>query len=161
MSPEPSWLPPLMLFEDYGGDWSRYLEATYLVFKADFIDDWPYYRGLRVKVRLRPCHRHIEAGFWHITSEGPVEEERLPDLRRCERIRWPRPLILHADDQCVKAWTEKRQGDSRVHLWLEDVGYLVVLSVKGDSAVLVTAFPTLEDHQRRKCARRFARAQNA
>jgi hypothetical protein len=26
-------------------------------------------------------------------QEGRTEDERTPDLRRCERIRWPRPII--------------------------------------------------------------------
>jgi hypothetical protein len=28
------------------------------------------------------------ASFWHLLQEGPVEHDRTPTLRRCERIRW-------------------------------------------------------------------------
>lgn len=31
MSEAPDWLPPLVLFNDYGGDWDAYLDAIYMV----------------------------------------------------------------------------------------------------------------------------------
>ena len=45
MSEAPDWLPPLVLFNDFGGDWDAYLEAIYAWFKRDFIDSKPCVSG--------------------------------------------------------------------------------------------------------------------
>lgn len=158
MTVDIEWLPPLVLLQDFGGDWNRYVEAIYACFRADFVEDRPLFRGAPVWVRREPSHRGKESGFWHVTSSGPVEEEREPDLRRCECIRWPRPVIEHETDRRVKVWSERHQGRERLHLWLDDRDYLVVVEVRPGHAMLVTAFTTLEEHQRKKHARRFARA---
>lgn len=91
----PDWLPDLMLFTDFGGDWQRYIEAVYACFKADFLDKTVQYRGIRLGIKRYPEFQGKSATFWHIVSEGKQEDERLPDLRRCERIRWPCPVIEH------------------------------------------------------------------
>ena len=155
MTTTESWLPRLVVLDDYGGNWEGYLEAIYTFFKADFLDDWPFYEGDRVTVTREPYYRGLEAGFWHITSEGPIEEERTPDLRRCERIRWPRPVVEHAHDPELKVWTERRKGQTRIHLWVESEGYVVVLTKRSGYYVLWTAFLTAEGHQRKKLRRRF------
>ena len=59
-------------------------------------------------------------------SEGSVEEERTPDLRRMERIRWPAPVIEHSDDGVIKVWrNQRRRNETRILLWLEELDYLV------------------------------------
>jgi hypothetical protein len=39
------WLPPLVLFEDYGGNWDQYLDVLYKFFKEAFIDSSPTLEG--------------------------------------------------------------------------------------------------------------------
>ncbi len=34
-----------------------------------------------------------EYTFYHITHKGNIENDRTPELRRCERIGWARPVI--------------------------------------------------------------------
>src|SRR4030066_170192 len=58
-----------------------------------------------------------EATFWHLISEGKSEKDRLPDLRRCERIRWPRPIIEHHDRLTIKFWGPERKGGKRTCFW--------------------------------------------
>ncbi|MNH30689.1 hypothetical protein D3C79_909980 [compost metagenome] len=48
----------------------------------------------RLGLKRHPVIQGKEATFWHMISEGNDEAERLPDLRRCERIRWPRRADL-------------------------------------------------------------------
>ena len=38
--------------------------------------------------------------FWHIVSSGENEEERLPDLRRYERVAWPAHILDYCKKNC-------------------------------------------------------------
>ena len=92
-----------------------------------------------------------EAAFWHITSSIDLNtQDRVPDLRRCERIPWPRPMIEHPNDDTLTVWKNKRKRDTRVLLWLEKLDYLVVLTETPQSIVIVTAYCTDRKHTRTK-----------
>jgi len=93
MSQHPDWLPALVLFKDSGNVWQDYLAVLYGWFRVDFVDSKPDWPGKRVGLKRKPLYDGKEATFWHFIQEGPEEAERMPDLRRCERIRWPRKVI--------------------------------------------------------------------
>lgn len=149
MSPT-DWLPPLVLFEHFGGDWSRYEQALYQFFRADFVESWPAREGQRVGYRKRPMERGREYTFWHLISRGPDHQSRVPDMRRCERIRWPRPLIQMPPGDRAKAWETRRSGDRRLILAVGDFSYLVVLAMRKGYYLLVTAYWVERKHERRK-----------
>lgn len=149
------WLPDLVRLEEYGGDWGQYVEAVYQFFKADFIDSKPLFKNRTVGLRRNPVFQGKESGFWHCTSGGEEEEERTPDLRRCERIRWPRPVIEHSTDDLVRCWPNRRGSDKRILLWFYDVDYLVVLADRGKYVLLWTAYPVTYKHTREKLAREY------
>lgn len=151
----PDWLPDLVPFSDYGGDWRAYLDALYVFFSRDFIDSKPSFRGVRLGLKRHPIIDGKEATFWHMISEGSEESERLPDMRRCERIRWPRPIIENADDRVVKIWRESRKGDVRIHLWFESAEYLVVLNERNGYLLPWTAYPVTRTHEHQKLNRRW------
>lgn len=156
--PTDDWLPPLMEFNDYGGDWKVYLEAIYAAFKSDFVISKPSFRGRRLGLKRYPEYDGKEATFWHMISEGSVEEERTPDFRRCERIRWPRPLIEHEAEPEVLVWTESRaSNDDRIHIYLPDERYLVVLADRGNYILPWTAFYIEHENGHRKYLQRYAR----
>ena len=117
----------LLRFEDHGGDWRSYEEAIYAVFPRDFVASKPLFRGKPVYVERHPFSKGKERGFWHLVQEGPVEEERTPDLRRCERIGWIRTIVEHAGEPAVKTWESRRKNKRRTLLWLEESEFLVVL----------------------------------
>ena len=150
------WLPPLVLLADYNGDWDQYVEALYAYFTRDFVDSKPLFRGARLALKRHPLIKGKEATFWHLISEGLYEEERLPDLRRCERIRWPRPIIEHCNDREIKVWENVKQGERRVCLWLEDKEYLVVLAERRGYTLLWTAYPVTEAHRQKKLRKEYA-----
>lgn len=149
------WLPALVELSESGGDWERYVELLYQLFRADFIDSVPRYPGKRWAMKRHPEHREKEAAFWHIISEGTDEAERLPDLRRCERIRWPRAIIDRCRTGHVLAWTQQRGSDQRIVLALPDFSYVVILADRGEYVLLWTAFPVEREHQRRKLEREY------
>lgn len=155
------WLPPLVLLEDSGGEWNRYVEKVYQYFKQDFIDRKPVFRGRRLGLKRHPLSQGKEATFWHMTSEGSDEANRTPDLRRCERIRWQRQIIELADAKGVKVWTSIKNKEHRIHLWLESEDYLVVLADRGEYLLPWTAYVVNWDHTRRKLQKEYEACRNA
>jgi len=83
-------------------------------------------------------------------SEGDIENERLPDLRRCERIRWPRSIIDNTHSDHIKYWKNIRKGKERIVLALEDFSYVVIPSDRGEYVLLWTAYYVEHEHSRRK-----------
>lgn len=155
MTDEPDWLPPLVLFSDYGGDWGSYLGAIYDYFKQDFVDSKPVFQGRRLGLKRHPMAHGKEATFWHMIQEGVVEEDRTPDFRRCERIRWPRPIIEHDADKTIKVWANQRRGEQRICLWFEQENYLVILADRGEYILPWTAYLLEQPHRQRKLQREY------
>jgi hypothetical protein len=159
MSAQPAWLPPLALLADYDGDWNRYLEAIYEHYRRDFVTSRPNFEDKRVAPANRTLASGKESTFWHLISEGKVEEKRLPDIRRCERIRWPRPIIDSSSTNSVRAWRNLHKKQRRVVIALDDFSYVVVLIERKKYALLVTAYLVSEEHQRSKLRKEYE-AQN-
>jgi len=158
MSDRPGWLPDIVSIDTYGGDWNKYLGVIYKIFKNDFIKTQPVYERKKVYAITRPIIEGKEWGFWHIISEGNVEDDRTPDFRRCERINWLKPIIKNSSFPEILIWIAKRKrrgghSNRRVHIWLKDFNYIIVLSVRKNHYLLITAFFTDRDHTRRKLLR--------
>ena len=158
MSADLSWLPPLVLLQDFEGDWSRYLQVLYEFFRQDFILSSPLYDGRRVGLKRHPVIDGKEATFWHVISEGKVEADRLPDMRRCERIRWPRPIIEAVLYGRVRYWKNRRGHESRVVIAVEDFSYIVVLAERKAYVVLWTAYCVEREHSRQKMRKEYEEA---
>ena len=90
-----------------------------------------------------------------MTSEGMNEAERTPDLRRCERIRWPRPVIDQSEDPAVKVWVAMRGNEKRIHIWLERQDYLVVLADRDSYLLPWTAYCIEYPHKRAKLQKEY------
>ena len=149
------WLPDLVLLESYQGNWDAYLEAIYKFFKADFVDSKPRYPGKRVTIRCEPITKGKEYAFWHFIEQGPTEEERVPELRRCERIRWPRPIIEAIRSENVKSWNTRRGRHRRIVIALQDFSYMVVLEDMAEYVIVITAYPVEWESRRRKFEKEY------
>jgi len=147
---QPSWLPDALRYSDFDGDWERFLATVYQIFERDFKKSRPSYRGFPLKYDSR-IEDGKEAGFWHMTCrDDPKTKYRELDIRRCERIPWPRPMIEHSQDKQLSAWKNKRGKEIRILLWLEGMDYLVVLKESRNTVILLTAYCTDRDHTRNK-----------
>lgn len=155
MSQTPKWLPPLVLFEDSGGDWNVYAEALYESFLNDFRRSRPNFRGLSVGALREPMSEGKDSGFWHLVSEGRLEDERTPDMRRCERIAWPKASMENSEEDEVLGWENERGGDQRILLWVPDAEYLVVLAQRRTYFLLKTAYPVTQAHRIRKLRKEY------
>jgi hypothetical protein len=154
--PESSnWLPELILFTTYQGDWDLYLEALYSSFKADFVDSKPHFPGKLIKLKRYPISKGKECTFWHFIQEGSEEVDRLPDLRRCERIRWPRPIIEALQTNKVYVWKNNRNSHKRIILALMDFSYIVVLEDREKYILPWTAYTVEKNHRRDKLKKEY------
>ncbi|MBI4682784.1 MAG: hypothetical protein HY757_06755 [Nitrospirae bacterium] len=81
--------------------------------------------------------------FWHLTSrKDNTTGERLPDLRRSERLPWARPMLDNSDKHEVLGWDyEEDDGAVKTYVWLRDYDYLIVLKKYRDGGRrLITSF---------------------
>lgn len=148
------WLPELELYDNCSS-WSEYQEALYSIFRKDFIEGHPNFKGKQVNIRRHPIEYGKEEAFFHVTCQDYQKDgNRVPDLRRCERIRWVRAFIehYHCDstlcELCdgVKIWEEPYHGKNRVHILLPEERYMVVLEPRESYCLLITAFYFDHDH---------------
>lgn len=151
---DPGWLPPLLVLNDYGGDWGRYVEAVYGRFRADFVERTAQFRGEPVRVGTQLIDGK-ERTFWHVISEGNVEQERRPDLRRCERIGWIREMIEHENDEAIVSWPQSRGAKQRHVVWLRHADFAVILEKRPGCWWLWTAYPTERPHTQKKLIREY------
>lgn len=159
---ECKWLPGLVLLEDFQGNWHEFEEYIYKIFKKDFIDDKPLFNNKQVNYRKHPVVCEKEQAFFHITHKNINEKDvdlndREPDLRRCERIKWPRSIIENydCDENCndcnkIKLWKKPYKNYYRIHLLFQDVRYLLVLEERDDYILLITGFYLEQNHTLRK-----------
>ncbi len=134
--------PDLLLFNDFGGKWEAYEHALHRIFLDEIARAGLEFRGLRVGCRRIPETAGRWASFWHLIQEGYVEEERTPDLRRCERLRWVRWVIENAKtNPDIDEWQNRRNYEINTLLWYREE-YLVVLTQRQDYWLLKTAYCT-------------------
>lgn len=148
-------LPGLIKLEDYSGNWEKYLEVLYDCFKKDFVKKKTFYDNECIRFKKHPELNGKEATFWHLISEGGSEEQKVPDLRRCERIKWPKPIIEYKDYQEIKLWENNRKSDINICLCFGDWEYLVVLRRRKGYILLWTAYPISYNHTKRKLQKEY------
>lgn len=163
-----SWLPALLTLDECEDDWEVFLDAARESFDADFMDDRPPFRGMRVGLKLHPPVNGENCTFWHLCSrctsgDSCPEENREWDQVRIERIRWPRPIIEFADRHPLRIWEEQRsRGERRVHIWLVEKDYVLVLARRhnredGDYVLPWATFVLERVSQREEYMRRYIR----
>lgn len=152
----PTWLPELVELHTYDGDWRTYIEVVYQFFVEQFIDTQPLFEGNKVAFKRHPEEDNKVYTFGHCTSsDEKIVDDRVPDLRRCERIRWIRPIIENFNDPAIKIWKNKRNRETRVLLWLEEMDYVVILSERKGYYILWTTYMTDRRHTREKFEREY------
>ncbi len=146
-------LPELILLSDFNGDYHAYMEAVYAIFELDFIKSKPVFRGKRLGLKYHPETHGKAYTFYHMTHEGNDEANREPDLRRCERLPWARPVIENCDAWDLKIWRQVRKGKNRICIWLEledESDYFIVLDDRKDYILPWTAFVLEYGHEKKK-----------
>lgn len=163
------WLPQLEVFDNNKTTWKQYEDLLYSIFKKDFIDSHPYYENKVIHIRKYPIEFGKEEAFFHITCQDYCKtNNRQPDLRRCERIRWVRafienyncdPSLCNACDG-IKVWNEPYKNNERIHLLLEEEKYIVVLERREEYILLITAFYFDHNHALAKKLKHYMQYKN-
>lgn len=155
MASDLTWLPDIICLEDFDGNWADFLAALYDVFCKDFKRTSAYFRAKPISLKKYPMVDGKEATFWHVIQEGDYEPERFPNLRRCERIPWIRPVIDHEGEAVIKVWPNERRGEQRVVIWLENRDFVVVLAKRRTYWVLWTAYLIDRKHGKDKLQKEY------
>lgn len=160
MSNSCAWLPPLLTFSGDLDEWHNYIEKVYEAFKKDFIYSYPELYGRRVGIRKYPIENSKEQAFFHLTTMGENNTDREYDLRRCERIAWPKPIIEHAEE--LKIWKSsrktKRGQRERLNIATPSFDYLVIVEPRKDFYTLITAFFIEYGHAQRKKEKEYKKS---
>jgi hypothetical protein len=137
-------------------------EMLYATFKRDFKDSQPVYEGNAVWF-FSEMDSGKEVVFWHMTSRDDKKTgERLPDLRRSERLPWARPMIENSNQPEILAW-DYREGDRTIksYVWLTGQDFLVLMKrYRNGSRRLITSFYVDQPHTRRSLQKKYAKRIN-
>lgn len=156
-----SWLPSLILVEDFDHDWKRYDVAVYEKFCVDLISQNPNFQLKRFSLNKTVKIDGRESVFWHLVTEGKIEKDRTIDPRRCERIGWVKPLVEEYPNTRLNIWgnVRTRSGsggvEKRILLSPVDFSYVVVLADKNSYALLITAYYLEQQNRRDKLKAEF------
>lgn len=153
--------PELITLSDFGGDFDIFLSKAYSIFKQDFIISRPKFEDLNVSVRRYPEMDGMHKTFYHITHEGEDENQRTPDLRRIERISFPKFVIDNNNHSEILIWKNKRGRDERTILFNQDENYIVVLTNRGDYYMFITAYLVEQNHRKNKLLKEYETYKNA
>jgi len=169
----PDWLPEMATVNP----WSEATyEMLYEIFCRDIRDYNLRYIGNNVWI-FREMEDGKEKIFWHLTArktiqkkiprrkrkfypdgQTDIEPERLPDLRRCERLPWVKPLIEHPSKSEVLAW-DYEEGDRTIktYIWIKDHDFVVIMKKYPDGKRrLITSFYVDKPYKRKDFERKYA-----
>jgi hypothetical protein len=139
-------LPELLTFS---GNWPEYVETLYNIYQKQIVQGNLHFLNIPVKTQYRPPSDGKGFGFWHVISEGPEEAERVPDFRRCERIRWIAWAIENVEnDPRISWWKNKRGRNTHIVLWIEEEDFAVILAERKGYYLLKTSY-CIEEHRRK------------
>lgn len=137
-------LPEMLPFN---GEWKTYEDELYAIFISEIAQGELAFRGDRVACRRLPETAGRWSAFWHLVQAGPIEDDRLPDLRRCERLRWVRYVIeTWNTNPDIEWWENTRKSEINVLLWLREE-YLVILAKRDGYWLLKSAYETTQQNR--------------
>ena len=136
-----------------GGQYKMYLEKIYNIYKEDLLNNGELQlKGKPVKLRHHPMYKEREESFYHLTHRKYDKNTfRQPDFKRCERIRWIRKMIENVGrceccgvniESCagILIWIEKYKGSDRIHFYLENENFLLVIEKRTEYYLIISSF---------------------
>jgi hypothetical protein len=173
MSLQCNWIPNIIELSAFGGDWTAYDDYLYSVFVRDFINSTITFNGKPVKIRRYPIQCDREQSYFHITNKdssiGSTDpNDRIPDMRRCERIEWIKLFIENFDcnngcPDCtgIKVWSEPYKGNKRWHFLFKEYKFLVIIEERKEYNLLISGFYIFNDRVMGQKLRRYERFKNS
>ena len=152
----PEWLQELFPVTPWQHDT---FDKLYQLFEQDFKVSQPVYDGRTVWF-FPEMEDGKEKIFWHLTSRDDKEAgERLPDLRRCERLPWVRPMLDYHCKPEILAWDHlEGDGTIKTYVWLENYDFIVILKKYEDGGRrLITSFWVEYENTKSKLRKKYIR----
>ena len=169
----PDWLPDIVCVDP----WTQgTYDLLYDIFCRDIRDHDLRYAENEVWI-FREMEDGREKIFWHLTTRSVkkikiprrkkkfypkgqtyTDEDRYPDLRRCERLPWIRASIENAWEPEVLAW-DYEEGDSTIktYVWLKGYDFTVIMKkYPDDKRRLITSFYIDKSYTREDFERKYA-----
>lgn len=129
----------------FTGEWQPYEDAIYEVFLTTVVRANLNFQGIRISCQYRPESKGKHYSFWHLISEGDDEENRTPDLQRCERIEWIGWIIANAETcSDIVYWNNNRGESSHIVILHKVSRYAVILAERNGYYMLRSAYPVTE-----------------
>ncbi len=159
-------LKNIISLNEFNGDFNFYNNYLYQIFKSELYNNKLYYKKKSVALKRYPEDNGKEFSFLHLTCKDfkntRNEEDRLPDLRRCERIHWIKPGIevnhlKECNQNCFLTYVKKYKNRDRYHLLNTEDRYMIILEDREDYFLLITAFYIDHDNILEKKLRDFER----
>jgi hypothetical protein len=139
-------MPPIEIFD---GQWPQYEDLLYDIFLQTVVRGGLTFNGLPVKTQYRPETNNKGFSFWRLISQGDSEDDRTPDFRRCERIRWIAWVIENVGgNEGICCWENKRGNKTHVVLWCEEEQFAVVLAKRTGYYLIKTAYIVKPNRER-------------
>ncbi len=147
--------PDLIELNNFAGNFQNYFKAVYGIFETHFIKNQPNFNNLKVAVRKYPEVDGLHRTFYHITHQGEDENNRQPDIRRMERICFPKFVIDNNAHNEILIWKNKRGKDERIVLFNEAQNYITILTDRKDYYMFITAYLIETEHRKRSLLKEY------
>lgn len=143
--------------------YNKYEDYIFNLYKTIYESHSITYNEKPVTMKHRPPNYDERSGFYHIVCENYKdtndEQDRDPNLSRCERITWGAQIISKCakkDIDCnnLLVWENTRYSKCNILLFCPDINYLVVLGIRQDYYLLTTAYP-VRPHTREKLLKEY------
>jgi len=131
---------------EFHGNWTAYVEELYDIYLDDVVNAGLSFNSLPIRTRFHPMTDDKGFGFWHIISDGKVEDERNVDLRRCERLPWVPHWISEAETPPapISWWKNQRKTkkgiETHIVIFNEETCFVVILAEHKEYYLLKTAY---------------------
>lgn len=142
-----------LLFPRTNGNYKKYLNELYEIFKTELLHANIKIKGKPLKLReFPPEGLDKEEAFYHLTCRNFTKENnnRFPDFKRAERLRLIKPIIenflkcesclLDFDCNGILIWKEPYRKSERIHLYLQEEDFLIVIEKRQNYYLLITSF---------------------
>ncbi len=127
--------------EEQFNPWEEYEDYIYKIFLETVVNNKNLtFQGFPIRCKYLPADKNKHFSFWHIISEGLEEENRTPDLRRCERIRWIAWVINNVEYERISWWENRRGANTHIVILYEEEKYVVILAKRQNYYLLKSAY---------------------
>ena len=139
------------------GNAIKYIDRLYEDFYREFVETPIYYKGRKILMEDTLSKDGKLDRFWHLISEGEIEELREPIPERAKRLHWIYDIITSDDcqNECDNFYYYEYVDKNKTTAYLicVQLKYLIVLRKMKYVYYLKTAFPINDNKIKRHVLR--------